>query len=68
MKIRLGSKTFRIDSIKRVEKISPHLALLRFVTGNSIQVLCLKDDVEGSVCYKGTPEELKEFIEKFNEK
>lgn len=67
MRIRLGSKEFRLDIIKGVEKIDTHLALLRFINGNFIQVHCVEYDIEDSVYFKGTPEELKVFIEKLKE-
>ena len=66
MKIRLGSRTIKLNRVSKVTNAGVHLAKITFVTGESILVKCGVNFLDrNGFTYPGTVAELKAFIAEF---
>lgn len=62
-KIRLGSKTIDPRRVSRIKRVGSRICNVKFVTGESISVLCgveVPDPMR--ISFLGTPEQLKALL------
>lgn len=63
MKICLGSTTIDPKRVNCFKRIGSRICILRFITGESITVICgVKTPDNNTISFSGTPEDLKELL------
>ena len=63
MKLKLGSKTIDLRRARSIKRIGARVCILKFVTGESLTVMCGVEFPDNmSISYPGPPEDLRVLL------